>query len=497
MKRWISAVLAVLLYVLAAAPAFGEVSEDMAALVDRYIEGQIREGQIPGLALAIVRDGKTEYVKGYGVSEGKRPVTPSTPFYICSVGKTFTALAVRQLAGEGKLGYDAPVTDYIPWFTLADPEAARLITIANLLSHTSGLSTADGLAPWTYNTAYSIEEAVRRLSRVSPVRKPGLLEEYSNLDYIILGLVVEKASGMAYGEYIQRFIFDRLGMSHSFTDPEAAKADGLAPGHMVVYGLTLTTRLPLPRAQVPAGFQMSSAEDMAKFAALYLTNGYAGGQSVFMGNELPEARAPMADNADGLRYGIYFTLESGEPAGRLGYGGHLGASSDYTSALLISPRRHTAVVVLANCNNGFTRPAVSAHTIANALCALLETGEAPEIVSLNRSEKTLSFVILALALLFIAYRAFRVRPFIRAVNKGRARKALAVSAYILEGAASAVLLIAPLLLFDVRWAYLFNSNPEMWVPVLLTGWSLLCVFFIKTYLLIRNEAKKTQGKGVN
>ena len=114
------------------------------SLIDRYVQEQIREGQIPGWHWQLSQDGETAYLKGYGVAEGSRPVTPSTPFYICSVGKPLRHWLSGSLRGRGKLRYDAPVTDYIPWFTLADPVVARQITIANLISHTSGLSTAEG-----------------------------------------------------------------------------------------------------------------------------------------------------------------------------------------------------------------------------------------------------------------------------------------------------------------------------------------------------------------
>ncbi|HSK68448.1 MAG TPA: serine hydrolase domain-containing protein [Candidatus Limnocylindria bacterium] len=469
----------------AALPPGRAVTPDEAARIDAYVQEQMREGRIPGLALAVVRDGQAAYLKGYGVAEGARPVTPQTPFYIGSVGKTITALAIRRLAGEGKVRYDAPVTDYIPWFTLADPDAAARITISHLVRHTSGLSNADGVAPYTYSAAYSIEDVVRRLARVAPARRPGVLEEYSNLNYIILGLVVEKASGMAYGDYVQKYIFDRLGMAHSHTSPEAAQRDGLAPGHMLLYGIPVTTRLPLPRAQVPAGFQMSSAEDMARFASLYLTNGYLDGESVFEGNELAEAGAQAAG---GAHYGTYFMPERGQPAGLLGYSGHLGASSDYTSALLVNQSRRTAVVVLANANNGFQDPAISSQTIANGVCTILDTGAQPRILRPDASQAARGLIFPALTLAFLAFRALGVRGFQKRLRRGRLRGALAMAGFALDGVLALVLLYAAPLVFDVSWGYLLNSNPAMWLPVLVAGVSLAVVAVLKAALLIRGRA---------
>jgi CubicO group peptidase (beta-lactamase class C family) len=113
--------------------------------IDNFVEAQMRELHIPGLALAIVQTDQITHLQGYGIADPSgRPVTPQTLFLIGSTTKSFTALAVMQLVEQGQLELDAPVQRYIPWFGIADPAASTEITVRDLLNQTSGISTADG-----------------------------------------------------------------------------------------------------------------------------------------------------------------------------------------------------------------------------------------------------------------------------------------------------------------------------------------------------------------
>ena len=124
----------------AAAPvAAGEVD---AAALDAAITAQMSKHGLPGVALAVVEGGQIVYLKGYGSAGGGRPMTAQTPMLIGSQSKSFTALAIAQLAEAGKLDLDAPVRTYIPWFRVADEDASARITLDHLLHHTSGLSDA-------------------------------------------------------------------------------------------------------------------------------------------------------------------------------------------------------------------------------------------------------------------------------------------------------------------------------------------------------------------
>jgi CubicO group peptidase (beta-lactamase class C family) len=232
--------------------------------LDAFIEAQMRQNRIPGMAVAITQGDRILYLQGYGKAAGNQAVTPTTPFYIGSVTKSFTALAVLQLVEEGKLDLDAPVQAYIPWFSLADETHASAITVRQLLNQTSGMARGDhnrdALAP-----AATIEEGVRNLKHVQPSQPPGTAFQYFNANYTILGLLVQQVSGLAYDTYLQERIFEPLEMKRSFTDPKAAGSLELAQGHTQMLGFPFPRQQPHLAFDIPAGFIISTAQDMAHY----------------------------------------------------------------------------------------------------------------------------------------------------------------------------------------------------------------------------------------
>jgi CubicO group peptidase (beta-lactamase class C family) len=207
--------------------------------IDDYINSIMKSFKIPGLALSIVTNDQIVYLKGYGRSKVRgKLVTPQTPFNIASVYKSFTGLGISQLIETGKIDIDAPVKTYLPWFTLADPEAAGQITIKHLLSHTSGLSKRSDIMV-LYTNPVSLEQLVRNLTKTRTSKPVGSTYQYSNLNYFILAEVIETLSGMPYGQYIETNIFKPLDMKHSYTSQAEAKKNGLATGYTVLLGLMI------------------------------------------------------------------------------------------------------------------------------------------------------------------------------------------------------------------------------------------------------------------
>ena len=134
--------------------------------VDAYIRRQMKDARIPGLALGIVRDGHLVHLRGFGrADEGGRAVTPRTPFFIGSISKSFTALAVMQLAEAGRVDLDAPVQRCIPWFRVADPDASAQVTVRHLPNQTSGLTGRAGRGTTLAAGMHPLELAVRALPR--------------------------------------------------------------------------------------------------------------------------------------------------------------------------------------------------------------------------------------------------------------------------------------------------------------------------------------------
>lgn len=158
-----------------------------------YVGEQLRAQGAPGSAFAVVRDGRIS-VSGT-IGDG---VTINTPFLLGSLSKSFTALAVMQLVDNGVVGLDDPVTRYIPWFRTAEP--AAVITVRQLLNHTSGLPTWAGTVDLSRPDT-TLEQRVRQVAEVSPVTPPGAVFHYGNTNYAILGLLIEQATGMNYPDY--------------------------------------------------------------------------------------------------------------------------------------------------------------------------------------------------------------------------------------------------------------------------------------------------------
>ena len=233
------------------------------AAIDAYIENHMAEHQIQGLALSIVHDGEIVYTQGYGVAgPDGTPVTPGTPFIIGSTSKSITALAIMQLVEAGEIELDAPVQTYLPWFTMADPELAKLITVRHLLAHTSGLSgpvsDKDLVNPDVSEAA--LETHIRELAGYNLARTPGESHEYNNTGYDILGLIVQTVSGSSFGDYIEEHIYAPLEMTNSYTSKTEAEANGLAVGHTFFFGNPrVSADAPYSRRKLPSGFLISSA----------------------------------------------------------------------------------------------------------------------------------------------------------------------------------------------------------------------------------------------
>src|SRR5215210_6367968 len=279
-------VLALCLIAPASAFAEGEASPaadpDFAA-IDRYVEEEMPEVHIPGLALGIVHDDKVVHLEIFGDADPSgRAVTPQTPFILASVSKSFTALAIMQLYEEGKVDLDAPVQRYLPWFRVADKAASDQITLRTLLNHTSGLPEDTSFEPMRSNDMGddALEERVRTLSDVQLNQPVGAAFEYTDANYDVLGLIVQRVAGQSYESYIQEHIFTPLDMNHSFTNQTAAQRNGLATGHRSWFSFPMRFDAPYSRGATPSSYLISSTQDMTHYLIAQLNSGRYANKSV-------------------------------------------------------------------------------------------------------------------------------------------------------------------------------------------------------------------------
>jgi CubicO group peptidase (beta-lactamase class C family) len=232
--------------------------------IDAFIERQMRRHRIPGLALGITHNGEIVHLRGFGDAGNGQRVTPQTPFFIGSVSKSFTALAVMQLVDAGEVDLDASVQTYLPRFEVADEQASQSITVRHLLNQTSGLSNA-GFQRSKLSPDATLEDSVRDLQTAQLTAPVGSKYQYFNLNYNVLGLIVEAVSGQSFGAYVREQIYAPLEMQNSFVSRQKAEAAGLAQGHNVLLGFPVQRQQPFYAYDLPAGFIISSAEDMTHY----------------------------------------------------------------------------------------------------------------------------------------------------------------------------------------------------------------------------------------
>jgi len=244
--------------------------------IDQWVARAMRTFEVPGLALAIVKDDEVVLAKGYGVRKlgESTAVDARTLFGIASNTKAFTATALGLLVEEGKLEWDAPVIRYLPAFAMWDPFVTREITVRDLLVHRSGLGLGAGDLLWWPESTYDRKEIARRLRFIQPATSFRTAYAYDNVLYLIAGELIETISGRSWEDFVATRILAKVGMTGSNVRHSAAAAGGnVATPHAPVDGRVRAIRPFDSDNTNPAGGINSSAEDMAKWLRVQLSGG--------------------------------------------------------------------------------------------------------------------------------------------------------------------------------------------------------------------------------
>ena len=324
------------------------------AVLDAWIDRTTRDREQPGLSVGIVCDQQLIWAKGYGYANLARkiPATPTTAYRIASLSKLFTATALLQLRDAGKLQLDDPVEKYLPWFRFKNERKdSPVITIRHLLTHTSGIPRELTGTYWNDMKFPTREELTRMLPQEETILPTETEWKYSNVALSIAGYVVEKASGEAYAQYIQRQILRPLGMTGTSVLPTTDM-----PTLAVGYG----RRLPgkgrriepfLDSAyMVPAANLASTVEDLARFAELQFRDGPAGGTQILKGSTLKEMQRihwlqPDWKSGWGLGWGVRRVTDQV----RISHGGSV---PGYRTQITLAPAEKFGVIVLTNAEDG-------------------------------------------------------------------------------------------------------------------------------------------------
>jgi CubicO group peptidase (beta-lactamase class C family) len=310
--------------------------------VEDVIDAEMPTSGVPGLSYAVVTDGEITSAGARGVVEAGTDgqVTPDTPLQAGSITKSVTALAVMQLVEAGQVDLDAAVAQYLDGFA---GQPAGVVTVRQLLSHTSGLSTLQGNASHTDATGDQDELArlVDGLATLAPAYGPAERWEYSNTNYQILGRLVEVVSGQDYQTYVTANILQPVGMDDSFV-ADGEVHDEMATGHRPWFG----TKRPLPeqrtdRATAPQGGLVASANDLALYLAMMMN-----GQDDVLS---ADGKAQMMRPASPVSpfYGLGWFIDAGN-----GTVWHSGSTPGFESLATMAPAEGDGVVVLVNGGSG-------------------------------------------------------------------------------------------------------------------------------------------------
>ena len=349
--------------------------------LDAYVARVQKEFEVPGIAIAIVKDGNILLTKGYGVRKlgDPTPVDEHTLFGIASNTKAFTAAALAMLVDEGKLSWDDPVIKHLPSFQMYDPYVTRELTVRDLLTHRSGLGLGAGDLLFWPGTTFTSEEIVHRIRFLKPATSFRTRYAYDNVLYLVAGQVVSAITKRSWDDVIKERIFARLGMNESNTSAKALK-----PNMNVVSPHTkIEDRLtPIPFVDLdntaPAGAINSNVVDMSKWVLLQLDRGRIRGTGDSKERLFSEAQSRTM-------WSVQTPQNVGEPPPELaalrtnfaGYGlgwglndyrgrkivSHTGGLAGMVSRVALIPEINLGVVVLTNQEAGAAFSAISLHVM--------------------------------------------------------------------------------------------------------------------------------------
>ena len=333
-----------------------QAQEIPTAALEARIEAYLADWGIPGLSLALVR-GDSVLVRGFGVRRvgESDPIDDQTLFAIGSTTKAFTSAAAALLVGEGRLGWDDPVIEHLPGFTLYDPWVTREITLRDLLAHRSGLPMAN---PMWQGGQLDADELLERLRHLKPTTGFRETFTYQNVLYLAAGRIVAEVAGTAWAEFVERRLFSPLGMTRSRTSSRGMEGvANVASPHAALGGEVVPVPYRDIEAVGPAGSILSTGADMACWLRFQLGEGEIAGRRLVDAQALLETRRPQTvirregplelfyPGAHKLEYGMGWIVSDYRGLQVLD---HAGGIDGMTSLVAIVPEEELGIALLTN-----------------------------------------------------------------------------------------------------------------------------------------------------
>ena len=323
--------------------------------LDEFVAAQMKAWNVPGVAVAVIKDGKVIHSKGYGYRDVKKqlPVTTKTLFAIGSSSKAFTVASLGVLVDQGKLDWDKPVREYLPAFRMYDAFASERMTPRDLVTHRSGLPRHDLL--W-YNTSFTRKEMFERLRYLEPNKDFRTTFQYQNLMFMTAGYLAGEVSGGTWESVVREHIFKPLQMNSSnLSVLESQKSPDFALPYRKVKEEVKEIPFRVIDQIGPAGSINSNIEEMTNYLTMQLGKGKFGNTQVISENNLQQMHTPQMVQADPIRwtelghssYGMGWFITSYRGHKMVHHGGNIDGFSAMVNFL---PQDNMGVVVLTNLN---------------------------------------------------------------------------------------------------------------------------------------------------
>lgn len=324
---------------------FPQAVKEVAHLLDVWLPSKLLHSRIPGVSVGITYKGKLLYAQGFGFAdlERKIPATEKTQYHIASISKTFTTVAIMQLVEQGKVRLDDKLNQYIPWFQGKNKIAdANNITIRQVLSHTSGIFRDGDTDHWI--SGNFPKDLSKSFSSTALILENATSFKYTNYGFSLLGLVIEKVSGLTYGEYCKKHILRLLKMDSTFTDFHSGIANVAVgygrdiPGEeRVIFESSVT------HAYAPATGCISDVMDVGKLISALAFDSKV---KLLSRESKKEIMRSYEKTIEDEEYGLGLAIEyiSGRKIV-----GHSGGFRGFITQALVDPESGLGVVILSNC----------------------------------------------------------------------------------------------------------------------------------------------------
>ena len=360
-----------LLCLIAAIPLYSQ--QINSGQIDSVVLLALKTFNVPGMAVAVVKDGKVIHSKGYGIRSIKtnQPVDENTLFGVASNTKAFTSAALGILVDEKKLKWDDRVIDYIPEFTMYDPYVTREFTIRDLLTHRSGLGLGAGdLMIWPEDSR-TLKEIIHNLRYLKPVSSFRSKYDYDNLMYLVAGEIVARVSGISYEDFIEKRIMQPLGMTMSSASFVRIKNNpNVIDPHVPIDGKLVVAERSDWTVSDAAGGIYTNIKDMSKWIIMHMNDGmYGSGQRLLSTDVHNEMWSPVTTqklsspgdyNTHFSAYGLGWGLSDVKGYLRVS---HTGSLMGMVTIVTLIPELKLGILVFTNQQSGGSMRAVTSFVL--------------------------------------------------------------------------------------------------------------------------------------